>query len=421
MIYKREQLADNIGYTAIVDKKFKTDVLSVKFITDLCPETNAENSIAVGTLATSNMKYKTLAELTSKLASLYGSSVYADVKKRGDIQVLSVGASWLDNAYALENEDITSEMLEIVSDCIFRPNVDGESFDEASFNIRKNDLLDKIDAEINNKRGYAVSQAFETAFRGEPAEYSCYGKRAQAETSTSASAYKAYLELLKNAQIEIFFVSPQENKSVKEKLAAEFAAIERSAPKTYRFTSNSKAKAAAEYAEEKLDVNQSKMVLVFKSDNEDKEALKLMSTIYGETPFSKLFANVREKLSLCYYCASGYINSKNALSVDSGVETVNIEKAKEEILNQLEEIKKGNFEQSDIDNSLMSLDNALTAVGDVPSSYIGWYFGRFCEGDSASPEEIAEKYRAVTKERIIEAAKSLVLDTVYVMSPKEDK
>ena len=69
----------------------------------------------------------------------------------------------------------------------------------------------------------------------------------------------------------------------------------------------------------------------------------------------------------------------------------------------------------------MSLDNALTAVGDVPSSYIGWYFGRFCEGDSASPEEIAEKYRAVTKERIIEAAKSLVLDTVYVMSPKEDK
>jgi phosphate acetyltransferase len=38
-----------------------------------------------------------------------------------------------------------------------------------------------------------------------------------------------------------------------------------------------------------------------------------------------------------------------------------------------------------------------------------------------NPEEIAEKYRAVTKERIIEAAKSLVLDTVYVMSPKEDK
>ena len=78
---------------------------------------------------------------------------------------------------------------------------------------------------------------------------------------------------------------------------------------------------------------------------------------------------------------------------DKGCGIENIEKAKEEILNQLEEIKKGNFEQSDIDNSLMSLDNALTAVGDVPSSYIGWYFGRFCEGDSASPEEIAEKNR----------------------------
>ena len=421
MIYKREQIAPNIGYTAIVDKKFKTDVLSVKFITDLCPETNAENSIAVGTLATSNTKYKTLAELTSKLASLYGSSVYADVKKRGDIQVLSFGASWLDNAYALENEDITSEMLEIVTDCIFRPNAEGNKFDEASFNIRKNDLLDKIDAEINNKRGYAVSQAFETAFRGEPAEYSCYGKRKQAEASTPESAYNAYCELMKNAQIEIFFVSPEENSSVKEKLAAEFSAVKRSEHKSYRFTSASIAKAEPEYAEEKLDVNQSKMVLVFKSDSDDKEALKLMSTIYGETPFSKLFANVREKLSLCYYCASSYINSKNSLSVDSGVETANIEKARNEILNQLNEIKNGNFEQSDIDNSLLSLDNALTAVGDIPSSYIGWYFGRFCEGDDASPEDIAEKYKCVTKERIINAAKSLKLDTVYIMSPKEEQ
>lgn len=419
MTYNREQITGNIGFTSIIDSKFKTNTIKINFITNMSADKAAENSLAVGILATSNSKYKTLAELSSKLGSLYGSSIYADVKKRGDIQILSFGASWLDNRYALENEDITAEMLEIISDCIFRPNCNGSEFDSTSFSIRKNDLLDKIEAEINNKRGYAISKASEIAFKGEPAECSCYGKKENAEAADSSSTYKAYLDLMKNAQIEIFFVAPEDNPKVMKKLANEFKAVERNADTKYNFTSSSPAKKNVENVTEQLDVSQSKLVMAFKSDSDDKIALKFLSTIYGETPFSKLFANVREKLSLCYYCASSYANSKNALFVDSGVEKANVEKAKSEILNQLEEIKKGNFEQSDIDNSVLSLENALIAVGDIPSSYISWYFNRFCEGDSMTPQEICNKYKAVTKERIINAAASLKLDTVYLMTQKE--
>ena len=111
MTYNREQIAGNIGFTSIIDSKFKTNTIKINFITNMSADKAAENSLAVGILATSNSKYKTLAELSSKLGSLYGSSIYADVKKRGDIQILSFGASWLDNRYALENEDITAEML----------------------------------------------------------------------------------------------------------------------------------------------------------------------------------------------------------------------------------------------------------------------------------------------------------------------
>ena len=328
MTYNREQIAGNIGFTSIIDSKFKTNTIKINFITNMSADKAAENSLAVGILATSNSKYKTLAELSSKLGSLYGSSIYADVKKRGDIQILSFGASWLDNRYALENEDITAEMLEIISDCIFRPNCNGSEFDSTSFSIRKNDLLDKIEAEINNKRGYAISKASEIAFKGEPAECSCYGKKENAEAADSSSTYKAYLDLMKNAQIEIFFVAPEDNPKVMKKLANEFKAIERNADTKYNFTSSSPAKKNVENVTEQLDVSQSKLVMAFKSDSDDKIALKFLSTIYGETPFSKLFANVREKLSLCYYCASSYANSKNALFVDSGVEKANVEKAK---------------------------------------------------------------------------------------------
>ncbi|MDE5946611.1 MAG: insulinase family protein, partial [Oscillospiraceae bacterium] len=165
--------------------------------------------------------------------------------------------------------------------------------------------------------------------------------------------------------------------------------------------------------------NQSKMVLVFKSENEDKYAMKFLSALYGETPFSKLFENVREKMSLCYYCASGYTLTKNTIIVDCGVENKNIEIAEKEILNQLDEIKKGNFSDEDMNNVLLSFANSLNAIGDTIGSYINWYNSAFIGKELLNPEETLERYKSVTKERIIKSAESLTLDTVYVMKSKE--
>ena len=147
---------------------------------------------------------------------------------------------------------------------------------------------------------------------------------------------------------------------------------------------------------------------------------KLMSTLLGETPFSKLFANVREKLSLCYYCASGFNDSKGTLMIDSGVENVNVEKARVEILNQLDDIRKGNFTDEEMSNSILSILNLLKGVGDTPSSLVNWYFSRFCRGEIISPDEEISRIKAVTREQIIEAANSFKLDTVYVMTGEEE-
>lgn len=68
---------------------------------------------------------------------------------------------------------------------------------------------------------------------------------------------------------------------------------------------------------------------------------------------------------------------------------------------------------------MLSIENALAAVGDTPSSYSLWYFERFCEGSIITPEQQLEAFKSVTKERIIEAAKSLKLDSVYLMLNKE--
>ena len=148
----------------------------------------------------------------------------------------------------------------------------------------------------------------------------------------------------------------------------------------------------------------------FKTDSDDMFATKLLSTVFGETPVSKLFMNVREKLSLCYYCACRYTYSKGSIMVDIGVERENIEKAKAEILRQLDEIKQGNITDADIESALLSLDNALTQIGDTPSSYVAVY-----EATPLHPIEPTDLYEIDASANLGGSRKVLLNGTIFIL------
>lgn len=419
MTYERIRLAENIGFSEIIDSKFKTGVLEIDFITPLSPETSSQNASAICSINMTNSKYPSITEFSSKLNSLYGSNIFSKVNRISDFQINSIGASWLDSKYALEGEDIETETVKILLDCIFSPDIKDNAFNQNVFEIAKKDIQAKIDSEINNKRGYAVRQASKIAFRGEPAENNSYGTSETLKEVTSESAYSALQNLVINSQIEISYVSAQKNDKIRKILSDVFGKLKRNG-NTYKFISFSPIKPSPEEFTETLDVNQSKMVLVFKTKKDDKYAMKMLSALYGETPFSKLFANVREKMSLCYYCSSSFSRAKNCIFVDCGVETKNIETARNAIIGQLDEIISGNFSDEDMQNVLLAFENSFSGIGDTAGSYINWYKSAVYEGEYLTPEQTLEKYRNVTRERIIECAESLVLDTVYVMKSKEE-
>lgn len=418
MKYNRTEIAENIGYSTIIDDKFKTCTISVRFLTMLNKDTAAANSLAVSELSSTNSTYRSIAAMNEKLSSLYGASLASTTRKRGDVQVLSVGASWVTNKYTFDGEDVDGEMLSIFHDCIFSPEAENGAFGAETFGINKRDLLDRIDAEINDKRSYALARAAELAFAGENAANSCYGTRESAGAVTPVSAYEAYRNLLSSAQIEILFVSPEEKPEAERIFREGFAKLPRT-PMPCTFRSKSPVKAEPAESSDSFDVRQSKMVLTFKTDTDDKFGLKMMSVMLGEIPVSKLFMNVREKLSLCYYCTCRSQFVKGAFIIDSGIERANIEKAKAEIMNQIEDMRNGNFTDEDIDNAVLALVNGLRSIGDTPLSYVGWYFECFCSGELLTPQQQADRYREVTRERIIAAAKSLRPDSVYLMLGKE--
>ena len=419
MEYNRTQLAENIGFTAVRDEKFNSSLLMIRFITEHSETSASANVLGISCLTATNSRYPTISALSSRLNELYGASLGSSAGKVGNVQILRLYSSWINNRYAYDGEDMQREMAELICGCLFSPNAQNGGFDEESFRILKNDLLDRIDGETNYKYGYAVSKALGIAFRGEPAAYPVIGKRRDAEAVTPQSALAAYHKLLETAQIEISFVSSEGHEVIVEILKKHFSGIKRNS-RSYALRCKSPVKEQPETVFREMDVNQCNMIMVFKSDCDDYYALSMMNILFGDASFSKLFLNVREKLSLCYFCSSSLFFSKNAVLVGCGTDRDKVEQARDEILHQLDEMCRGNISDKEINDTFMSVSNTIRSAGDTLSSYSNWFFDRIFYDHPHDPAEYIEEFRKVTKERIVQAACSLKLDTFYCLAGKEE-
>lgn len=415
---KREVIADGVAFSEIVDKKIKTSVLKIKFITELSEKDAPLNSMAAMLIGSSNSRIRSYSEMSDKLNALYGSSLYTDTSKSGDCQFISFTADCIDNRFALESEDILGQLLDIAHDCIFSPNVNENGFDSTEFELKRRELIESIQAEINNKRGYALLNSQKHIFKDEPCSYPQYGTVENAQKITPQEVYDAFRRLIKTAVTEIYFVSASENPSVKERFRKAFSAVER-CPQTPKLRTVSPLKPEICYASDTVEMKQSKVVMAFKTSSEDRNACTVVSRMFGGTTFSRLFTNVREKMSLCYYCSAGYIYSKGTMLVDSGVEKENTEKLTAEIINQLNALKNGDFTDEELLDTKLYMINSVKSVNDSPNQIINWYFSSYCTGEMLSPEEYTERIMAVTREEVTEAAKSFEPDTVYVMEAAE--
>ncbi len=410
-----------VALTVLTDKKLKTNSFIIHFINPLERETAAASAAVAFMLEDTCREYPDITSFSRRLAELYGANIRGGISRFSDSQVITFSGSCISDKYALEGEKVSAELLELLCGCIFDPVTENDSFSEKLFRLKKQELIDDIDADINDKRIYALKKAGEMIFAGEPAGIAVRGERADAEALTCDMVFKAYKKLLSSAKIEIIFVGCELPEECEKMLDEKFSALDRSEvylPEIKR----SPAKSEVINETERLDVTQSKMVMAFKFTERNLPVEKIFTAVYGGTPFSLLFKNVREKLSLCYYCSASLKSKKGVIMVDSGVENANISAAREEILRQLEAVRNGDFSNELLEDSKRYMVSALKSVNDTPRAVADWYYS-YCldsEEETCSPEQFIEKIEAVTKDDVTAFARSVTLDTVYVLTSKED-
>lgn len=418
-IINRRKIADGVYFSSITDKRYKKNLISVAFSTQLSEETATENVIVPLLLTKCNSKLPSYKAFNNKMSRLYASGIGGTTGRQYDLQTISFGAYYLDDVYALAGEKMTEIMTDIFIDCLTSPVTENGVFTAKFVELEKKTAIDNIETAINDKRSYAIERAMKTICKGEPASVCSYGTVEKAKLITPDSAYKAYRRMLETMPCEIICTGCSDFEGVAEKFAAAFEKAGRHDIENTTIAL-SPVKTQTEEVTERLTVNQSKLVLGFKSHSDDDAALVLLQKIFGGTTSSKLFQNVREKMSLCYYCSAARNDLKGIMLVNSGVENENIEKTKNAVIDQLEEIKNGNFTNEDINFAEMAIKNDFKSVADSAGNVSNWYFDCIRKNDIVPPEEKLERYLGVSKERIIAAAKSMVLDSVYVLTGNEN-
>lgn len=419
---KSVQIANGVGFSSIIDKRFKTNKIAINFITALNEKTVTANAIIPALLKKGHKDCPDFTVFSRQLEELYGSYLSGYVQKLGDYQVMSLSITGIDDKFALDNDVITEKTAEILCNLALNPILIDDVFDNKQVELEKTSLIDTIEAEINEKRTYAINQLVKLMCANEPFGVPKYGYVKQAGELTSKAIKEAYDELLKTARIEIIYVGCSNEDKAMQVFKKAFSQPKRSYTQLQPIKVHPKSETVTEKTDT-ITVAQSKLVLGFSTaqvlTTDQIIATKLMVSVLGGTPSSKLFVNVREKLSLCYYCAARYDRFKGIMMIDSGVEAENIDKARDQIIKQLECIQANDFTDEEMSNALLSIKNALNTVYDSDYSIEAWYLGQILSGTNFSPLEEAAKLQVVTREQIVEAAKLLLLDTVYILTGNE--
>lgn len=409
----------------IKNERFNTTSVSFNFYLPLSADSAAAYALLPFILTTCGAEYPDFSVLNFKLSRLYGARLEASAEKLGDFQLLRMRISVINDKYTFDSESLLKRAIDMLLSLIFKPKTENGAFCEEDLSREKRKAIEHIKGEISEKRIYAKNRLIEEMYKGSAYGVPKCGTVEDVEKITGESLYKAWEDMLKKAFVRVQVIGASIPPRLFETVAESFENINRCEITDCKTSEPTAAVQKPKEIIERMAVKQGKLVMGFSSDmcGDDDVSLPLMVTtdIFGGGPYSRLFANVREKMSLCYYCSASAVRQKGLVTVDSGVEAENAEKAQKEISAQLDAVKNGEFTDFEFEASLKSLRDSLNSYNDSQVLLDTWYALKAGNRTLYSPEEIAAKVAEITREDIVNAAKGIKLHTVYKLLPKEEK
>lgn len=412
------KLTDGINLRLLKTEKFKTNRISLYMHLPLMRETATYAALLPKVLRRGTEKYPGLSHLSKRAEELYGASIVSGVGKKGDTQCIKFTLTFASDSFL--SESIIKDVIELLGQLVLCPKRSNRVFDKDWVNQEKENLKNFIEGLINDKKEYASVKCNEIMFEGDPYGIFEYGYVEDLEGINEKNLYEFYQNTLDNSVIDIFASGSFAEDTLVGEIKGIFGNL-----KPRKVDYNKTTLAAIEEnitvknVTEPMPTSQSKLCIGFNCGvnptSEDYYNQMMFSCIFGGSPFSKLFNNVREKLSLAYYVYSGADRQKGYMKISAGIEADKFDAAYDEIMLQLEKMKSGDFTDDEINSAKKYLATSLGSAKDSQAAIENFYIGQIMLDNDETIDGLIEKIQLVDREGIIKAANTVQEDTIYFL------
>lgn len=411
------KLQEGVQLHFIPAEKFTTNQVLVHFAAPMDTETVAGRVLVSNILDTANQAYPTSRLFHQRLADLYGAQFSTSVSKRGKVHIIEIKMSYIKSNYLPDGTDLTLSLLDFLYASLFQPLRIKNGFEPTLFEIEKTNLVNYLDAEVEDHFYHADVELAALFFEDEHLKVPRIGKRDLVERETAQTVYKTLQNMLHLDRIDIF-VSGEVNQEKVSKRLKEFRFSYRN-PKlefTYQppFSNIIKEKMERkEAAQSILELAYHVQVLY---NDVNHIPLLVFNGLFGAFSHSKLFTNVREKEGLAYTIGSQLNIFSGLLKVYAGINKENRRKSMRLISKQLLDIKRGYFTEEELERAKTMLIHSATLSQDKQGQLIEHAYNRVIFGDDQL--ELAEWMNAVNKvsrDDVIRVAQLVRLQAVYFM------
>ncbi len=422
----RKEIAPGVNLTTVSTYKFKTGCLSMTLVTRLQKKTASLNAVLPYVLRRGTAKNPDMVSIERQLDDLYGARIEPVVRKKGETQCVGFYADFPDDAYLPGGSSVLEKTAELMGEMLLSPATRGGRLIKEYVDRERENLLADLYAEINDKRYFAAKRLNEIMCSDEAYGVSKLGTVSEAQKISVYTLTNHYRELLASSNIELFYCGSADADRVENVLRYVLSALPRrdKLSLTYTDVKFSPDKDSPTLVTEQMNVSQGKLVMGYRIGDAMREqlhpAMIVFNAVFGGSVTSKLFMNVREKLSLCYYANSAIDRHKGVMVVSSGIEFDKYDEVYNEITAQLEAIKQGKIDSWELEGAKKAIITAISSSVDSPVGLESMYLDSALNNLIATPENMAALVSLVTKEDVVRVAKGVTLDTVYFLTGEGD-
>lgn len=395
---------------------FKTVKVKVNFKSKLLKEEITIRNLLRMILVSSTKNYPSERLLNIASEELYNLNYGSQGIISGNFSILSFEIDFLNPKYT--DSETIEDYLNFLFEILFNPNVNGKKFDSVSLNLVKERLKNAIESENENPNKYALNRLLEEIDKKANYSFSANGYLSDLEKINEKDLYKAYEKMLNKDIVDIFIIGDVSVNDIKNIFSKNFLINTIKKPTISHFIEHKKFRSRTKIVKENKDISQSKLYIGFKCDNmtlfEKQYVSNIYSFILGGGPDSKLFQTVREKNSLCYYISSSFKPVCNLLIITSGIDKKDYRKSVNLIKKEIKNMANGDFSDEDIKKAVVTYLNSGEAILDSPQAILNNYVAsEYLNFDSI--DERMKKIQSVTKDMIMEFAKKIHLDTIFLL------